>query len=107
VPPAPPRCTLQVFPSNINVTTAQATTVTVKVTATPAGCVGPTDLWTATSQTGWVAVSSVNTGAQPGVVVLSVSAYGGRIPRHGTLTIAGASVPISQVAASSPGPKRK
>jgi Domain of unknown function (DUF5666)/Putative binding domain, N-terminal/Viral BACON domain len=51
--------------------------------------------WTATSQTGWIAIASGGSGAGNGTVTLAVSANGAE-PRSGTVVIAGQTFTITQ-----------
>ena len=73
----------QAFPSS-------GGTGTVVVTI-PDGCA-----WTATSQVGWITVTSGQTGSGDGTVGFSVAPNGGRLFRTGTLTIAGRTFTVTQ-----------
>ncbi len=67
-----------------------AGTGSVSVTA-PAGC-----FWTAGSQAAWIQIAGGGTGAGPGTVSYSVSAYAGSTPRTGTITIGGRVLTVTQ-----------
>lgn len=67
-------------------------TATVTVTA-PSACG-----WTAVSNASFVTVTSAASGTGNGSVTFTVSGHGGQGPRTGTLTIAGQTVTVNQVA---------
>jgi len=71
---------------------ASGETLTINVTAR-AGCA-----WTAASQSGFISVTSGASGSGNGSVVLAVSANGSGVSRTGTVTIAGETFTVRQVA---------
>ena len=71
---------------------AEETTGSVSVTV-GAGCA-----WTATSNAGWLSITSGSSGSGSGTVVYQVAANTSAEPRTGTLTIAGQTFTVTQVA---------
>jgi hypothetical protein len=87
--PAPaPVCTFSVSPTSISVK-KKGGDEKVKVTA-PAGCG-----WTASSNTGWISVKSIDGGPGNGTVTLSVDKNDDTL-RSGTATVAGQTVTVTQ-----------
>lgn len=69
----------------------------VTVTASPSGCTGN---WTASSNTGFLAVTSGSSGTGNGMVGYSVSSNSSTSSRSGTLTIAGQTFSVTQQGAA-------
>jgi hypothetical protein len=67
--------------------------VSTPAIAVSAGAACP---WSAVSQAGWMTITSGSSGNGTGVVSVSVQANPGTTPRSGTLTVAGASIAITQ-----------
>ena len=85
----PPACTFSLSTSSLSVAAAGGSNSISVVTA--ARC-----SWTATSDRGWMAVTSGASQTGPGSVTVSLSANTGEGARSGTLTIAGLGVAVVQ-----------
>ena len=82
-------CTYAISPTSQNFTTTTSGTGTVNVTA-GSGCA-----WTASSNAGWITISSGASGSGNGTVSYSVAANSGA-SRTGTMTVAGQTFTVSQ-----------
>ena len=82
-------CTFSISPTSQAIP-RKGGTGTVNVTA-PSGC-----SWTATSNSGWITVSSVSSASGNGVVTYLVSANNSDLVRVGTMLIAGKTVTVKQ-----------
>jgi hypothetical protein len=91
-PSGAPSCTYSINPTSSSVS-YPATSGSVSVT-TQAGCA-----WTATSNSGFLGITSGSSGTGSGSVGYSVAANAATSPRSGTLTIAGATFTVNQSAA--------
>lgn len=87
--PTPPACTYAVSAESLSFAPSGGTS-SVAV-ATSGSCV-----WTASSDRGWIIVTSGGNGAGPGTVTVSVTANDGAGERGGALTIAGHAVLVRQ-----------
>jgi hypothetical protein len=74
---------------------ASGGTGAVRVTGSPAGCVGT---WTATSNDNWITITSGGSGSGNGTVNLIVASYSGGGDRMGTVAIAGQTFRVTQQA---------
>jgi hypothetical protein len=92
VQPTPPSCTYAIQPTGQTIA-AGGGPGTVTVTA------GPTCGWSATSNVGWISVTSGSTGTGNGSVAFSVAANNGG-SRTGTLSIAGHAFTLTQAGVS-------
>ena len=87
---SPPTCTFSISPTNNNSIAAVGGNGQVAVTA-PKDC-----LWSATSNAGWINLTSGVNGNANGVVGYSVAANTATTSRSGTITIAGKTFTITQ-----------
>ncbi|HET9531724.1 MAG TPA: LamG-like jellyroll fold domain-containing protein, partial [Blastocatellia bacterium] len=96
-PPAALQCSYCIYPTGRSYSSDIAIG-SVAVTA-PDGCD-----WTATSNDGFIAVTSGATGTGRGVVTYSVASNAGNAARTGTITIAGQTFTVTQERACAPRP---
>ncbi len=94
-----PVCTYSISPSSQNFFSSGGSGSTT-VTA-PGGCG-----WTATSNAGWITITSGSSGSGNGSVGFSVAANTSTSPRTGTMTIAGQTFTVNQSGNSTPIPRR-
>ena len=92
-----PNCSFSIGPRNQSIGAGGGPGAAVTV-STAAGCV-----WSARSNDNWLTLVSGVSGAGPGVVTFTVAANAGAA-RTGTLTIAGQTFTVSQVAIGAPPP---
>ena len=84
-----PTCTYSIAPTSQSVA-GGASTATVSV-STASGC-----MWTATSNTSWITITSGASGTGSGTVQFDVQANPGKKKRSGTLTVAGRTAKVDQ-----------
>ncbi len=96
--PTPTPCTFSVAPTTVSAG-ASATSVIVSVTAS-----GSTCTWTAASPTPWL-MPSPATGTGNGQVSLAIAANDATAARSGLLSLAGATVQVTQAGAAPPAPE--
>lgn len=95
--PAPAACTFSVVPRSLT-PGAEGATASVEITASAATC-----NWTASSSVPWATLSAAG-GSGNGQVRVTVAPNTGTAARTGSLTIAGATVSITQTGAAPPPP---
>ena len=91
--PSPPACTYTLSKSSLS-SAAAGGSDSVAVT-TAAQCT-----WSASSDRGWLSITSGASGTGPGTVTVNLSENTATSPRTGTLTIAGIAVAVTQAAAA-------
>ena len=85
---APVSCSYSINPSSVNISGAAGGSVAV---STGSGCT-----WTASSNVGWITVTSGASGTGNGSVSFSASAPSGKNDREGTVSIAGQTFTVKQ-----------
>ena len=93
--PVSPPCTYSVSPSSRSHGSG-SDTGSISIT-TPGGC-----SWSATTATGWIAITSGSSGSGNGTVNYSLSANAGASARTGTINVQGQTFTITQAGVSAP-----